>query len=239
MVLQDTPYPLVLQAMLGEAGKVAFFQKKQASKAQREFRRQQQRRMPYPLYWLTTYTVPSSRNTYLVWFEAMSDEEVSKGTFVYGSALLVNEENRRQSVYQIKHVRDQENPEAGHQILFNVYTGHFFSRYRERGLWGARLSTHELMVRYLARNDHFLAGLEFSKLNLNSDKYPDGAACQVFDGVVFLTEKDFVMDDDTPVKTLRYNTFMPMDQLGENQSKAIVKPDELMRRLSQAYVPQS
>lgn len=237
MILSYTPYGLVLKTMQGEAEKVDFFMRRTAAKAKKSFERRQLFSDGFPFYYHETYTVPGSRNTYLVFYEALDRNDIRSGGFYCGSCLLVNDDNGKQSVYQLTRARSRTATTDEIATFINIYTGHFFSRYRERHLWGSEISTHELIVRYLCRNKFFMAGLEFEKLNLNANKYPNGSASQVFDGVVFITEKDLSGEIGHPAMAVRFNTFLGKHILQESQQDATFTQHEMLGLVAQNLMP--
>ena len=124
MILPNTPHELVLQVMRNEAHKVEFFIKKEGSKLLSALERTPYTLFPFLSYKI--YTVPSSRNKYLVWFEVMDYRELKNGTFISGSCLIVNEEKGGITAYVQKISYDSEIKQ--HTSVLNIYTGHFFNR---------------------------------------------------------------------------------------------------------------
>lgn len=231
MILPNTPHELVLQVMRNEAHKVEFFIKKEGSKLLSALERTPYALFPFLSYKI--YTVPSSRNKYLVWFEVMDYRELKNGTFISGSCLIVNEEKGGITAYVQKISYDSEIKQ--HTSVLNIYTGHFFNRYRERFNWG-NINTYELIARYLSRNGSLMTFLEFRKMNLKAEEYPDGAAAQVNDGVIFGTYTISKDIDGKPFNIVFHNTFIANQQLKDNQQKQLLSEDQIFFMVNQEFL---
>lgn len=214
--------------MRDEAEKVRFQLRRQEKQAKKEFEKKMLLAFPTPFLFHCIYTVPSSRNRYLLWYEAISGQEVRNKTFRYGAALIVNEERNKLSVWSLRSVKDNQD---GAMPMLMCLTGHFLQRYRERCRWGSRLSTEELIVRFLSRNTTFFAELDFSKINVNANKYPDGTAYQIIDGVAFVKCKRDKDNSGSPFLFAKFNTFVSESELKDDQKQNVLDVHGLTKAL--------
>lgn len=225
MLLHDTPYPLILKALQDEEEKVAFFRKKEGRTAEKTFVRQRLLLDNFPLIHHCLYRVPTSRNTYLVWFAAYGENDLRSGNLQSDAALLLNDNCGKLSVYTLARAFG---PAGGNDMLC-IYTSHFFSRYRERFHWGDGLSTNDLICRFFLRNGGLLAELDFGKMNSNAGQYRNGASFQARDGVVFVSVQKAEDDRGKPFDIIRFNTFVGFDQLESGQTENIFSRGALRR----------
>ncbi|MBQ9173724.1 MAG: hypothetical protein IJ161_08360 [Bacteroidales bacterium] len=219
--------------MRNEVPKVEFFIKKEAGRLKKTFLRNFG---TFPFFYQTTYIIPDSRNRYLVWFCANNKRELNTQTARSGCCLILNEDKGKTTVYEYKEcLIPNTYPKKEIEAVLNVYTGHFFSRYRERAGWGTKLTRDEIIVRYLCRNAIFISGLPFDKINLNSDKYPGGAAGQVTDGLVLITETHETDTKGLPFTVIKHNTFIGKTHLKEDQQENMLDENEAFALITKEY----
>lgn len=229
MILHDTPYDLVLQIMRDEADKVDFFRKKEENKVTKMLSRQY---ISFPFYHTAEYVIPQSRNRYIVWFYLKNkwDKNIKWGNF-----LEIFSEKGGRTVYLYKTTKDGESSGGKMNKELAIYTDHFFKRYRERFVGGETLSPTELIVRYLSRNYYHIEGLDFQKLNPNSDKYPNGAVHQVEDGLIFITEFDITDNSGRKYRALKHNTFISHELLKKGQQGHVVAENDIRYSLLKEF----
>ena len=219
MILPDTPPGLVYDAMMGEAEKVGFYLKKHVGVAKKVF----YRNGPWQKFHLSNYVIPSSRNRYLVW----SNAKWSKNSFVpdvqWSGALLYINGPKGLDYWIAREINDDGRPT---NYLFH-YTGHFLSRYRERSGIQMGKSTDEVIATFLLRNTGLIFTLDFEKLQLNSEKYKDGEAMQVLDGIVFCSINEMTSPNGHKFVYCKMKTFLTLSNLKESQSENVKTYSEM------------
>lgn len=224
----DTPRSIFL-AMREENEKVAFHLKKMEKRFEKTFLNA----IPYlpfgkPMGMQEIYTVPGSRNAYLVWVYAESAAEVRSRTWAKGSALIMtNFYGKRTFVTFSDTGRDLLGNRRDVFNLIQFYSGHFLSRYRERSTLGCGIKPNELAMMFFARNSGHLAVMDLDAFNDNHDKYENGYAFQIRDGITFGTIVDERLDDGSALRVFHHNTFIGSALLTENQEKNVLSNKEL------------
>ena len=203
MIIDQTPYSLVMKALCNEAEKVSYAWTKGARAATKElFKRKTPGSHSFVAYW-TYYTVQESRNTYLLWY-SLDEKDIMMGFYL----LVVNTKNGDRTFYA----------KGDSQTLY-VFTGHFFSRYRERKHYGSSMTTEELVIRFLDKNIPGMEMLDLSKLNRNASSYKNGIAVDFAEGVAFASMPPRSAENAN-FTYLKFNTFLSFEELHENQMEA-------------------
>lgn len=225
MILHDSPYGLVYSVMRDEAEKVDFFRQKEEKKLNKKLEREF---VTYPFYHKAEYVVPGSKNKYIVWFYLKDkwDRNIK-----YGNYLEIFSQNGGRTIFYYKPEVKYSAPDMNSTCELCIYTDHFFKRYRERIKAFEGLSPTDLIIRYFSRNYYHVEGLDFKKLNLNYDKYPDGAVHQVEDGLVFVTvtKADDGRGGFCPI--IKHNTFICKELLKEDQKDSVLGDEDLQSGL--------
>lgn len=184
----------------------------------------------FPAWDYEEYTHQESRNRYLIMFYAPTPERADTPEYHF---ITFMEEDRQQIVvhWGCWMYRKQGELDCIATPYVGYYSGHFFSRYRERIWKGVKLSRNELLCRYFSRNLITLP-IELNKdINRNYKEYGDFAeyAFQVPDGMSFIrhwNEGDKAtigQEDSNFVSVVLYITFVNGGLMTNSQKKAIFK----------------
>ena len=224
MVLDNTPYGLVMKNITDEADKVLFFQKKELRKAHKTFVYDAYYRKW--VYW-TYYTIPSSMNKYLVWF--LKDDSGALDV-ESGSLLVVTSSNGDRTFYSRRlFTRLTQNDLKEETYKLCVYTSHFFRRFRERMGFSNKLKTEEIIVRFFLYNSGTVGEIPLEKMNKHFENYKNGVSCELTDGIAFITRTtESLPGDGHPFECIKFNTFLPHNSLKAEQreatTNAVVRP---------------
>ena len=192
--------------------------------------KQFKREKKFPNWKWAEYTHQASHNHYLITFYAHSIECADKPE-IHSVAFM--EENNQQIVVHCGRwmYRKHGSTEVYQTRYVGYYSGHFFSRYRERIWKDASLTRNELISRYFSRNIVTIP-IELNKnINRNYKEYGEFAkyAFEVPDGTCFI--RYWNEGDETSIgqascdfiSVVLYYTFVGRGMMSETQSKAILK----------------
>ena len=228
MILADASYQEIYRQMKAEEDKVRFFVKKVRGRVDKWAR--SAGILPYPGLVHEEYTVPSTKNRYIVYGYIQNEKELIHGSYTLIAALsLTSDEGSRclVTLREWKFFTDDDVYEVEDALQF--YTGHFFKRYRERAMLLNQSKDPEVTCTlFFGRNSGMSMRLDFGKLNIRAEEYPDGCAFRLYDGVAFASDHSFTLPDGKRVTVLRNNTFMGISQLKADQEEAIPSMEELI-----------
>ena len=196
-------------------------------KAIKEFKKE--RRFPACKWY--EYTVPESKNKYIIFYYA-EHWKVIDHPKVGSFCIVYDDKNNR---YVIKWgARGYSHTKDGPLMLIRevqVYTPHFFERYRERGLKDKSLSINDVVCMYLSRNRECVPIMMNEAINKHLSKYGPGSkyGYRVRDGFCFaLTDAQIAKSEDGDISKDKhealyviYKTFMNESNMRENQLLAI------------------
>lgn len=178
-----------------------------------------------PVWCCDTITMPKTGNTYLLYYYAATWGEVSTGSCWSGAPLLVNDENGRRVAFMYRYMSERDT-ETKAEIAYDtlqVYSGHFFSRYRERMGLPDRLSTNDVIATFFGRNEGYFAELDYDEFILEKNRHKGNRVYGVDDGVT-LAE---VTKLDSGVMVFKHNTFLSRNELKGNQVGATPSREHL------------
>lgn len=242
MLLYDSTYEDMYRVLTQEREKVDFTLEKLSVKAMKEFRD----RTVFPAYFINYYTVPASRNKYIVCHYMLSNDKYMDGLGV----MILNEDDGAQQVIDVTSCKrfvptkgmvsiiDKSMPYEERIVMMNIYTAHFLNRYRTRlietGLISpskkGTLTTAEIACMYLSRNRKNIISIPYEQMVLMPEKYRNGIALQVNDGIVFGSQKSFTGTDGKEVYVNRLNTIVSRDMLKQSQADNVV-PDKTIQHV--------
>ncbi len=184
----------------------------------------------FPAWKWAEYTHQGSHNRYLMSFYAPTPAHADHPDVNYVAFM---EEDRQQIVVQwgCWMYRKHGSLENIATRYVGYFSGHFFSRYRERVWKGVEMSRNELISRYFSRNIATIP-LELNEdIQRNYKEYGDLAkyAFQVPDGTCFIRhwnegdETTVGQKDCDFVSVVLYYTFVNGGMMSETQNKAILK----------------
>ena len=216
MILENTPYSQVIQTMLDEKEKVSF--------AMRKLRKMKN----MPEVFVSTYTLPSSKNTYLFWGGKIKVPTFftrpTSCNYRMGSCLMVNTNNGERMVYCLSKKADGNKT---YDCLL-VYTSHFFKRYRERAMVSETMPTLELISLFMNRNIEMIP-LDYEEFTKKPMK--NGTAMQMCDGVLLGTETKY-NEDGYEYYVVKNNTFLTESILKTDQEEELVTGKKMQKRLA-------
>ena len=171
----------------------------------------------FPAYSLHEFTVPNSRNKYIVYFYAKSRADIQTPTADY-YCIVYADKNR----YVLQYGKSMYQPiERGETRLvrhLHVYKSHFIARYNERFCQNRYNTSDEIICRFLSRSKDRMPIKITEQIQKKIEEYGDGAKLgfRVRDGFCFAyTEIEYKATSAEPrptdaidaVRTV-YTTFM-------------------------------
>lgn len=197
-------------------------------KIAKQFKKEQR----FPSWKLEEYTHQESRNRYLISFYAQTLAEAEHPKIDY---IAFMEEDHQKIVIQwgCWLYRRKGNTESIATRYVGYYSGHFFSRFKER-IWDhVNLSYNDLLCRYFSRNSCAIP-LELNEdIQRNFKEYGKLAqyAFRVPDGTCFIRhwnegdETTIGQKDGNFVSVVLYYTFVNSGLMSETQKQAINKEE--------------
>lgn len=197
------------------------------SKAIKEFKKESR----FPAYRWYEYTVPESKNKYIIFYYAESWTQIKQPKV--GSFCIVYDDKCNRYVVRWGGRVYKQHIDSPLSLIreIQVYTPHFFNRYKERGLKDMSLSINEVVCMYLSRNGEGVPIEMNEEINRHLDKYGPGAkyGYRVRDGFCFVSsdiqitrseDGDNYKDKHEAIYVI-YRTFMNESNMKENQLLAI------------------
>ncbi len=198
-------------------------------KAMKEFKKERR----FPAWRWYEYTVPASQNKYIIFFYVESRAFIDKPEIGNYCVVFDNKNNRfviKWGACGYNHTKD------GPLMLLRqiqVYTSHFFDRYKERYLKDLSLNANDVVCRYLSRNKEVMPIEMNNEINRHLDQYGAGAkyGFRVRDGFCFalldlqvMQSKDGDCEKEKPqAMYVVYKTFMNEADMADTQLSAIDK----------------
>lgn len=226
MVVSSMTFYEIYEELASDNDKIKIKRQQLENKAVRKFKKTAK----FPAWELFEYRIPSSGNSYILYFYAENRLSVEKPVFdVF--AIMFDKNNRLVvkwgcSPYQ----HTPSDPMIATRIV-NIYTNHFFQRYMERILKNPELSVNEVVCRYLTRNPNALLMKLNEKIMKNYQDYGETAkhGMKVRDGICLtrsLIELHFDQDtqkDNVDAIGNLYVTFINDGTLTDTQNEAVQK----------------
>ena len=200
----------------------------------REFKKE----MKFPAWKWYEYTIPATGNKYIIFFYVENRFSIEKPKVDHFCVVYDN------SICVIKVGVRPYLPESGELMALReiqVYTSHFFARYKERYLKDSSLGSNDVVCRFLSRNMQKTPIKMNEDINRRLDKYGEGAmyGYEVDDGFCFaMTDMQLIKSEEGDTENERpiaqyvvYKTFMNKSDLADVQLIAIDKShDEIWRQ---------
>lgn len=228
MILSTDNYEEIYRQMKREKEKVDYYLHKEKDKVFKKFNKDAKA----PDVYYKTITMQESKNKYLLYYYAMTYNEVRNNACFFGSLLMLNDNDGNLLTVGLRriHVTDENFKNCTNRLhSLYMFTGHFYSRYRERFL-KTDVPTLELVATFSGRNMGYFNKLDYENMILDKNKQKDGAIYGLDDGLSIANEK--VLDiDNCPVLVLKNKTFLSRDILKENQEKLSPSQAEMRAQL--------
>ena len=196
-------------------------------KAIKEFKKE--RRFPACKWY--EYTVPESKNKYIIFYYAEHWKVIDNPKV--GSFCIVYDDKNNRYVIKWGARLYKQTKDSKLDIIreIQVYTSHFFSRYKERGLKDKSIGINEVVGMYLSRNRECVPITMTKEINRRLEKYGSGAkyGYRVRDGFCFASsnvqvsrnvDSDISKDKHEALYVV-YKTFMNESDMKDNQLIAI------------------
>lgn len=219
MILHDTPYGEIYDAIKDEETKVAFAMRKQEERDTRALIRQGRLG---GLIW-NEYTVPASHNRYLLITEMRSD---GLRVFTHSEPLLSLTDDGGKKMY-MRTTTASGTGRNGDKITdhrLEVFTAHCLHRFRERTGLPSTLPTERVLWQLLKANVN-IAKIHHKLVSRDSREY--GCAYQSAAGLFLGTEVDCSDRKGGAFCAVRYNTFVSNELLKRGQVKHLLPKDLL------------
>lgn len=192
--------------------------------------KQLNREKKFPAWKWDEYIHQESKNRYLISFYAPSIIKANKPSVNY--LAFMNDGNQTVVIqWGCWMYRKRDSLDLIATRYVGYYSGHFFSRYRERFWHNSEMSNNELICRYFSRNI-LTVPIELNKdIQYNCEKYGEFAkyAFQVPDGTCFVRfwnegdETTIEKRDSNFISVVMFITFVDSGTMKPSQNKAIFK----------------
>lgn len=214
MILSTDNYRRIYNQLMDEREKVRYYLLKNEKGIFRKFRETQKT----PVWYHDTVTMPKTRNTYLLYYYAMYHREAADNYCWKGAPLLVNDEKGHLVAIMLRKMyeTDSDTDETVYFDALQVYSGHFFSRYRERMAMPDSLSTNDIIANFFGRNEGYFARLDYDAIVLEKNRHKGTSAFGIDDGVT-LAEELFLPGG---LRVVKHNTFLSRRELKDSQDAA-------------------
>lgn len=224
MILADSPPEVVFKTLEDEKPKILYALEKYERRAYKDFLQTKR----FPFVWCDTYTVPSSHNTYLIWYYA--DNKKTAAVRTYNGTALMLDDSKGNKLFYLRRTFSEVDDDARRipetKYVLHMYTGHFFSRYRDRFDVKSVYKGNEIPALFFGRNVLCEAKLYEDMVVKRADKYKDCAVYQVRDGITFGSETTFNVGS-REVLSIVFKTFVSFDMLKEQQKDHVMNSDLL------------
>ncbi len=216
----------ICNALFADREKLQIRAKSLIPKMAKQFKKERK----FPSWKWEDYTHQQSQNRYLICFYAATPAQADNPDINF---LAFMEEDRQRIVIQwgCWMYRKHGSMDAIATRYIGYFSGHFFSRYRERIWKNVDISFKELLCRYFSRNIATIP-LELNEdIQRNYKEYGELAkyAFQVPDGTCFIRhwnegdETTVDQKDSDFISVVLYYTFVNGGMMTETQNKAILK----------------
>lgn len=197
-----------------------------------------------PCTFYDTITLKDSHNTYLLYWYIPNikafyydDCKSRDKNLLSGSMLLTKDKNGQTMGVVYKKYKAQKEDTILWLEGMNVFTPHFFSRYRER-MNLTNLSVMDLIATFSARNLNYFCQLDYNQIVLEKDRLENGDATAVKDGIM-LGEGETKTLNGKDVLVVKSRTFLSINELKEDQASknpsrkyVLEKAQEMFRKFN-------
>lgn len=215
MILYDSNYADIYRQMAAERDKVEYWRQKNSKKILKMFKRSP----TVPVYYHEIRTMPDTHNKYLFWYYAMNRNETENETCYAGAVLLLDDNKGKRVAIVLKTMSEVNNPDFDVDSL-QIYSGHFFSRYKERYDYLESKDPIECMVQFFGRNGGYMAEVDYNEFVLEKNRKPNGSAWGMDDGVT-LASKEWIDVGYKKIFLAKHHTFLSRKELKPDQLKVL------------------
>lgn len=225
MILYDTDYADIYRQMSAEREKVEYWKIKGSKKILKEFKKSP----TVPVFHHEIRTMPDTHNKYLFWYYAMTRAECDHETCFAGAVLLMNDKHGKRVAICLKTMSEMDYPDLDIDSL-QIFSGHFFSRYKERYTYLQDSNTITLMVQFFGRNGGYMAEVDYNEFTLEKNRKAHGSAWGMDDGVT-IASKEWVDVDGKKIFVTKHHTFLSRKELKPDQLAVLPSQEQMRSRL--------
>lgn len=237
MILFNMDYPSIFRQMFSESEKTEYYLQKKIDKVisgKEGF-------CVEPSSFYDIVTMPKTNNKYLLYWRVgnmnallTSSNKNMEKYLVSGSMLLLNDQKGQQYGITYKRYKSYDQEEVQLVDGINVFTPHFFSRYRERFVPDKNIKAIENIALFAARNLNYFVHLDYNGMVLPQDRKENGAAVSIRDGVI-LGAFEMMTVDGKPVEIMKARTFLNKQSLKEVQSSLNPTKQDVYRNAREMF----
>lgn len=220
MILYNDSYETVWSVLDGEQSKVKYQLQRFENETAKLITRRYLRSRHLPFAFTKEYTVPDSKNTYVLWVHAEMNDSSARFSTKNGAALAVTQrDGSRNFFFQGKNLL-KEVPGSRRNQLFGI-TAHCLSRYRTRYVTTSNPSPNELLAEFATKNVRELQRIPLNWANENHEAYENGTAYIVSNGIILGCYLEMEIAPNRWIGINQFNTFLPEKMLRESQKSNI------------------
>lgn len=228
MILPSMTYKEMYDHLAADLTKIKIKEEYLFPKAVREFKKERR----FPAWRWYEYSIPSTKNKYIIFFYAESRAFIEKPT---ANSFAILYDNNKRFVIQWIAGGYKNTPDCPLTLIrqIHAYSSHFLERYNERFLKDKALTANDIACRYLSRNQFGMPIEMNEEINRRLSVYGEGAkyGFRVRDGFCFAlsTVQGNISDDGDRTRDkieamlILYTTFMNETDLKDSQLSAINK----------------
>lgn len=225
MILYDTDYANIYRQMLAERDKVEYWRQRNKKKVLKLFKQSP----TVPVFYHEIRTMPDTNNRYLFWYYAMTKNETEHESCFAGAVLLLNNNKGQRVAITLKTFSDVSIPNRTVDSL-QIFSSHFFSRYRERYTYLEPSDSIKLLVQFFGRNGGYMMEVDYNDFVLEKNRKANGSAWGMDDGVT-LASKEWIDVDGKRIFITRHHTFLSRNELKPDQQAVLPSQDNMRSRL--------
>lgn len=229
MILYDEDYANIYRQMSEEKIKVEYWKTKNTKKILKQFKRSP----TVPVFYHEIRTMPDTNNKYLLWYYASTRNECEKETCYAGAVLLLDDKDGKRIAICLKTLSEMNHPDWNIDSL-QIFSGHFFSRYKQRYPSLKDTDPIGLMVQFFGRNGGYMYEVDYNEFTLEKSRKPHGSAWGMDDGVTFASKK-WIDIGSTKIFVTKHHTFLSRKELKPNQLAVLPSQSEVRAKLIHHY----
>ena len=229
ILYNDQNFPEIYRQMKDEKEKVDYYLNKIEKESLRYIAK-----TPAPCYSFQKITMPKTGNTYLLYYYCLTENERRHGSAFFGNLLLLNDDQGRRVVIRLMKTEERSQYSSRKLDSLHIFTGHFFSRYRERFFSDKDATTDDIVVSFAGRNLGYLHQLKYEEFVKEKDRRDNGAAWIIEDGVS-VGASEMIHVNDKPLWIAMHKTYLSPAELKDDQMNSIIPKEVLHEMLTHHF----
>ena len=225
MIIYDEDFKRIYKQMHDERERVQYYLQKCQKEAFRTLAK-----TPAPCYYIQQVKFSDTNNTYLLYYYCANEHERKSGNCFYGSLLCLDDKDGHRIAIRLMTISERSGKMSGKRDTLQVFTGHFFSRYRERFFPDDSKSPTEMITIFAGRNLGYMYQLNYEKMVLEKNRTPNGCVWGMDDGFSFGENEWIDMGIYGKVLVVKHKTFLSEYDLKDDQY-AETLPVDVMRAM--------